>query len=94
MSKDEKDNPITFVRVEDCRERHGIIQRALFGDDMRGGIVKDIGDIKSDMRVVKDKINNIKKEKWSARDKAIVIGAVSVAVIEGLFALALAILKL
>ena len=51
------DNPGKFVRVDDCRESRGRdqgwrdrIELALFGKDGRGGMVKDVGDIKSDLR--------------------------------------------
>jgi hypothetical protein len=36
---EKKDNP-GFVRVADCRERHGKLELALWGDDGRGGMVK------------------------------------------------------
>ena len=45
---EKKDNP-GFVRVADCREKHNKIELALFGEDLRGGMVKDIGDIKNFM---------------------------------------------
>lgn len=35
-----------FVSVVECRDRHLKIDLALFGPDGRGGMVKDIGDIK------------------------------------------------
>lgn len=50
---DEKDNPGVFVRVEDCRERHTKMDLALFGLDGRGGIVKDIQDIKAYSGIVR-----------------------------------------
>ena len=43
---EKKDNPGFYVRVADCRDRHIKIENALFGGDGRGGMVKDIGDIK------------------------------------------------
>lgn len=42
----EKDNP-EYVRLEECRQRHAKIELALFGSDGRGGMVKDLGDIKN-----------------------------------------------
>jgi len=48
MSEERKDNlnprPVT---VAECFERHKKIDLALWGKDGRGGIVKDIGDIKN-----------------------------------------------
>ena len=43
---DDKDNP-GFVRVADCRERHGKIELAFWGPDGIAGMVKDIADIKN-----------------------------------------------
>jgi len=61
-----KDNPGVFVQVEDCRERHGqTVQRvvhvetALFGTDGRGGMVKDIADIKSTLSVATSIVRTI-----------------------------------
>ena len=44
-SKSKKENPHVLIR--DCRDRHYIIQKALFGEDGRGGMVADIAEIKS-----------------------------------------------
>jgi len=41
-----KDNP-RYVLQRQCDESMSPIRLALFGSDMRGGIVKDIGDIKN-----------------------------------------------
>lgn len=38
-----------FVSVAECRDRHLKIDLALFSGDGRGGIVKDIADIKAYM---------------------------------------------
>lgn len=64
----ENDNP-AYVDVEDCRERHAKIELALFGPDGRGGMVKDIADIKNTL-------NNQKQEReLSARWKVAIYGA-------------------
>lgn len=70
-----------YVRVEDCRERHDVtagrvtkIDNALFGEDFRGGMAKDIADIKSDIRVIK---NN---GKLSGKDKAVIFAALITAI--------------
>jgi len=49
-----KNNSPAFVRVDDCRERHGFedkkiqkMELALFGEDGRGGMVADISEIKN-----------------------------------------------
>lgn len=49
-----------FVRIEDClkihiqtNERMHKFDLALFGEDGRNGIVKDITDIKSDIAIIK-----------------------------------------
>ena len=77
MSDDHK-NPDGLVRVQECRERHEVVKQessliktALFGSDGRGGLVKDIGDIKSDMQLVRERIKN----RWGAKDKAAIIAA-------------------
>ena len=65
----EKDNP-EYVRVEECRQRHAKIELALFGPDGRGGMVKDIGDIKNTL-------NDQKQERELSRKwKATIYGTV------------------
>lgn len=85
MSPKKKDNPgeVPYVRVEDCRERHNTIMNqvsktelALFGSDGRGGMVKDIADIRSKVDFIKDGL----KGRLNGRDKAAIVGAVVVAV--------------
>jgi len=68
---DDPKNPDGFVLKSDCDESMGLIRLALFGPDLRGGIVKDIGDIKSDMQLVRERIKN----RWGAKDKAAIIAA-------------------
>ena len=75
-------NPDGLVRVQDCQERHevlkqefSLIKTALFGSDGRGGMVKDIGDIKSDFQLVKERMKN----RWGAKDKAAIIAALIMA---------------
>ena len=54
MSKKAKNNPSrVYVRIEDCREISGKIMLALFGEDGRGGIVKDVQEIKSATSIIK-----------------------------------------
>ena len=83
MSSEKEDNPGSLVRVQDCRERHEVVKQessliktALFGLDGRGGMVKDIGDIKSDLQLVRERIKN----RWGAKDKAAIIAALIMAV--------------
>jgi len=49
MSK-KKNNP-QYVLKSDCKEIMDKIEIALWGVDGRGGIVKDIGDIKASLRL-------------------------------------------
>ncbi len=78
---EKKDNP-GFVRVVDCRERHSKIELALFGEDLRGGMVKDIGDIKNYIEQAGAEHKEEKKEKkegiraWKAVVLSIIGGAV------------------
>jgi len=60
------DNPSKFVTVEDCKLTHRKIELALWGEDGRGGIVKDIGDIKGST-----------EKRWTGRDWAYLIVGVS-----------------
>lgn len=78
---DKEDNP-GFVRIVDCRERHSKIELALFGEDLRGGMVKDIGDIKNYIEQTGVEHKEEKKEKkegskaWKALVFSIVGGAI------------------
>jgi len=49
MSDEANDNPgpARCVTAPECFQRHEKIDLALWGEDGRGGIVKDIGDIKN-----------------------------------------------
>jgi len=49
MSEERNDNPGSArpVTAAECFQRHEKIDLALWGKDGRGGIVKDIGDIKN-----------------------------------------------
>lgn len=65
MSK--KDNPLPgipggYVRLEDCRRQHQKIDLALFGADGRGGLVKDIADIKGDVKRCSNYVEKQEKE--------------------------------
>jgi len=62
MSKKERkssdSNPSRYMTRNECgqvsgqlKEEVGMMKRALFGDDMRGGMVKDVADIKSSLRL-------------------------------------------
>jgi len=79
--KDPKDgggpNP-GFVSVVECRDRHLKIDLALFSVDGRGGIVKDISDIKAYMAQQSEKSKEKKSENkaWKALAFSIVGGAV------------------
>lgn len=93
--KEQNKNPDGFVRVEDCRERHesaraelSLVKNALFGSDGRGGIVKDIGDIKTDVKILREGF----KGRLSGRDKAAIVSAVTLA-LASVVAAVLALLK-
>jgi len=49
LSKERKHNPSSARRVTlaECFQRHKKIDLALWGKDGRGGMVKDLGDIKN-----------------------------------------------
>lgn len=66
-----KKNP-SYVTSVECAEISGqirneitIIKNSLVGKDMRGGIVKDMADMKGDLKAVKQYMNN---EKTKGRD--------------------------
>lgn len=48
--KDRHRDDSEFVLKEDCQKQHAKIDLALFGLDGRGGIVKDIAEIKAFMK--------------------------------------------
>lgn len=61
MSKSEKHNPGYVTRMEFNR-RFQKVDLALFGSDGRGGIVKDIGDIKGSIKVIEKSRKEEKQE--------------------------------
>jgi len=66
MSKEGKSNPnARRVTVGECLQRHGKIDLALWGPDGRGGMVKDIGDIKNTLN---DFLNSQAETKTKGRD--------------------------
>ena len=73
MKMSKKDNPAIYVLRADCQNTHEKINRALWGLDGREGIVKDIADIKSDIRIIKTAM----KHRWTAKDVATLIMAVA-----------------
>jgi len=95
------------VTLEDCERRMEAVgnriekvadrfDTALFGSNGRGGVVKDVADIKSDMRLVGEKISNLPKimkeelkGRLSGKDKA----AVYIAIISAIAAIIVALLK-
>lgn len=68
MSDEEKANPGAGrnVTVSECFQRHEKIDLALWGKDGRGGIVKDIGDIKNSISffLKKEAETKTKKRDW------------------------------
>lgn len=56
----EKDNP-GFVTRSEFNLRFGKVELGLFGADGRGGMVKDVNDIKSVQRVILDNLRLIEK---------------------------------
>jgi len=72
-----KNNPNHYVLKDDCKHTHEKIDLALWGQfDGKSGLVKDIADIKSDIRIIRENI----KGKLSGKDKAVILGAVITAV--------------
>ncbi len=70
-----------YVLVEDCSKSHRRIDLALFGEDSRGGIVKEINEIKEFMRRQEEYQKNnkeLRKEKreTSLRWKLLTVGSV------------------
>ena len=64
ISSETKDNP-GHVTLEACNLKHAKIDLALFGRDGRGGIVKDVSDIRSDQRIIKNSLKNIQRNRAS-----------------------------
>jgi hypothetical protein len=62
-----KDNPGTFVRLEDCREKHSKLDLALFGPDGRGGMVKDVGEVKNTLTNIQKTLSEKKLEEKEER---------------------------
>jgi hypothetical protein len=64
MSKkrEKTDPPPLFVTQQDCTSRHAKIDLALFGADGRGGMVADIGQIKSYIATMQNQKQNEKKQ--------------------------------
>jgi len=67
MSKERKHNSSATRRVTiaECLQRHEKIDLALWGSDGRGGIVKDIADIKNKLT---DLLNRQSETKTKSRD--------------------------
>jgi len=65
MSKKRKDKPNATRRVTlgECLQRHEKIDLALFGPDGRGGIVKDIAEIKNKLADLLDRQGETKTKK-------------------------------
>lgn len=65
---EKKRNP-RYVRRPEFNKRFGKVELALFGADGRGGIVKDIGDIKGSVKVIERwRIDEVSKQKQQKRD--------------------------
>jgi len=95
------------VTIEDCERRMEAVgnriekvgdrfNTALFGSNGRGGVVKDVSDIKSDVRLLNEKISNLPKimkeelkGRLSGKDKA----AILIAVITAITSIILTLLK-
>jgi len=81
-----KNNPAYVTKVE-CAEISGqirneisIIKKALVGEDLRGGLVKDVSSMKNDLKDMKKYINN---QKTKGRDWRLLGFAVLGSVISG-----------
>jgi len=75
---EKKENP-GFVRVADCRDRHGKLELALWGEDGRGGMVKDIGEIK--VYMTQQSEGSKEKKEQSKAWKAIVFSILGGAIV-------------
>jgi len=78
----------SYVTRSECAKVSGqirneilVVKKALVGEDMRGGIVKEIRDIKSDIEAVKKYVND---EKAKGRDWRMLGFAILGSVISGL----------
>lgn len=60
-------NPDNLMTRAECRAISGKLELALFGKDGRGGMVKDIGDIRSDQRIIKKSLKSIQKHRESQK---------------------------
>lgn len=65
MERKTKDNPSYVTRAEcalittDMKKKLDTIQTALVGEDMRGGLVKDVGDLKKEKSTVVEILKNV-----------------------------------
>jgi hypothetical protein len=65
MSDKPSDNPGYVTRAEcarittDMKKKLDTIQTALVGEDMRGGLVKDVGDLKKEKSTVVEILRNL-----------------------------------
>lgn len=84
-----KENPFPtnpYMLKNDCQNIHEKIDRALWGQDGRGGMVKDIGDIKNFMEQSGSAHKEEKQEKkegvkaWKALVFSIIGGAIVAAI--------------
>lgn len=58
-----EDTPFSrFVSLQECNNRHGKIELALFGSNGRGGMVKDVASIKASLGTCQKWIEEKKKE--------------------------------
>lgn len=87
MSKERKHNPngARRVTVAECLQRHEKIDLALWGSDGRGGIVKDISDIKSKLT---DLLERQDETKTKSRDWRLLGFAILGSTITGLIIVA------
>jgi hypothetical protein len=76
-----------YVTRDECSQISGrirselcVLKRALVGEDLRSGIVKDVGDIKGDIKEIKNYIND---QKTRGRDWRMLGFAVLGSVISG-----------
>ena len=68
ISSETKENP-GHVTLQACNLKHAKIDMALFGEDGRGGVVKDIGDIKSDQRIIKKSLKSMEENRTSDKEE-------------------------
>jgi len=84
---EKKKNNSQWVSKAECTEISGsmknelsIVKTALVGADMRGGLVKDVGELKSSLADMKNYVNN---EKTKGRDWRLLGFAVLSSVLSG-----------